>query len=130
MTYDMCHLTCDPCHVTCANFFLMTLKTAFHLRRSHNYLRQMGIVRFNMTRYHPGTWPELLVIKFKIPDSLTGNLRIMVEPFLKKAMDRLFLSTVAILKPLESKFVKLCFEKVRSCKNCVKIFVNFTNRGN
>ena len=52
-----------------------------------------------------------LVIKYKISDSLAGNLRIIVDPILKMAADRLFLSVVAIFKPLELKFDKLCIIK-------------------
>ena len=52
-----------------------------------------------------------LVIKYKISDSSAGNLKKIVEPFLKMAGDKWFLSVVAILKPLESKFGKWCFLK-------------------
>ena len=54
-------------------------------------------------------WPEHmpLVINYKILDNLAGNLRTIGKPFLKIAEDRLFLSVVNILKPLESKVSKL-----------------------
>ena len=63
-----------------------------------------------------------LVIKYKIADSLAGNLRIIEEPFLKMALEILFFSVVAILKPLESKFGKLSF----ICKKKIYIFFFFT----
>ena len=52
-----------------------------------------------------------LVIKHQNSDSLGGNLRIIVEPFLEMAADRLFLSVTAVLKILESQFGELCFIK-------------------
>ena len=42
-----------------------------------------------------------MVIKYKISVRLAGNLRINVEPFLKMAVDGMFLSGVSILKPLK-----------------------------
>ena len=56
-------------------------------------------------------WPEPMpmVIKYPISITLLGNLRIIVEPFLKLAADRLFSIVVAILKPLKSTFGKFYF---------------------
>ena len=45
-----------------------------------------------------------MVIKYQMSVTLAGNLRIKVEQFLKMATEKLFLSVVGILKPLNSKF--------------------------
>ena len=59
---------------------------------------------------------------------MAGNLRKIVEPFLKMALDRLFSSVVAILKPLESIFVKLFLKKAGSVFFLFFFSkVNFTN---
>ena len=55
----------------------------------------------------PGPMP--MVIKYPISITLLGNLRIIVEPFLKLAADRWFSSVVAILKPLKFTFGELFF---------------------
>ena len=56
-------------------------------------------------------WPEPMPMLINYPISITllGNLRIILEPFLKLAADRLFSSVVAILKPLKFTFGKLYF---------------------
>ena len=57
--------------------------------------------------------PMSMVIKYQISIKLAGNLRIVGEPYLKMAADRLFLSVVAILKLLNLKLRRLCYIKIK-----------------
>ena len=61
------------------------------------------------------------LINYQISDSLAGSLGVIVEPFLKMAVDRLVLSVAAILKSSR----KIAFYKKKSLKDlhfCVLIF--------
>ena len=68
----------------------------------------------------------------KISDSLAGNLRTIVETVLKIAVDILFLSVIAMLKPLQWNAVKFLYKQVRDVKIyilCIKTLCQYYKFG-
>ena len=49
------------------------------------------------------------VIKYQMSDSLRGKFRMIVQPFLKNALDRIFLSVFAIYKDFFISFLCINF---------------------
>ena len=83
-------------------FSILLLTAIFFIQTVSALIETIGKCQVQSDNLSP--WPEdmPMVIKYQISGTLAGNLRLIVEPFLKMAMDILFLSVVAIFKPLWS----------------------------
>ena len=86
-------MTCDMQHMTIIFLFYDSKTVKF--RWFHNYLRQVGNVRFN------------LIINFSYIGRKSQN---NCEIIFGNSRGHIFVSVVAILKPLRSKFGKITFE--------------------